>query len=208
MIHDSVLIERGATIGCNVNIDAFTIVRSNVVLGDNASIGSHCDIGIGDHGALLIGRDSTIRSHSAIYSGSTLGDRLETGHRVTIRERTKAGINLRVGTLSDIQGDCQIGNYVRLHSNVHIGKHTNIHDFAWFFPYVVTTNDPHPPSNIQFGVTVGEHAVVATMSTLLPGVKMAKHSILGANSRLGIDTEEGFLYSGNPAKKKYVSLNE
>jgi acetyltransferase-like isoleucine patch superfamily enzyme len=88
-----------------------------------------------------------------------------------------------------------------MHSNVHVGKHAQIGSFVWLYPYVVITNDPHPPSNVQLGAVVEDFAVIATMSVVLPGVRVSRHSVVGAHSRLSNDTEEGFLYSGNPAKK-------
>jgi acyl-[acyl carrier protein]--UDP-N-acetylglucosamine O-acyltransferase len=200
-IHPTAIIDDGAKIGKNVSIGAYSIVRSCVVLGDGSNVGCFCEIGVGNSGKLEIGRDSIIRSHSVLYSGSVFKERLETGHRVTIREKTSAGKNLRVGTSSDIQGCVTIGDYVRMHSSVHIGKHTIIGSYVWLFPYVVTTNDPHPPSDVQHGVVLEDFSVVATMSILLPGVRVASQSIVGAHSKLSINTESGYLYSGNPAKK-------
>src|SRR5262249_42641272 len=149
-------------------------------IGDNAVIGSHCEIGVptslAEGQPLIIGAGAQIRSHSVFYEGSTFGDNLVTGHRVTVRERTIAGADLQLGTLSDVQGDCEIGNYVRTHSNVHIGKHSKVGDFVWIFPYVVLTNDPHPPSNVQLGCEIGSYAALATMSVILPGVKVGEHA--------------------------------
>jgi UDP-3-O-[3-hydroxymyristoyl] glucosamine N-acyltransferase len=69
--------------------------------------------------------------------------------------------------LSDLQGHCEIGDYVRFHSNVHIGQKSKIGNFVWIFPYVVLTNDPYPPSNNLVGVTVHDFAAIATMSVIL-----------------------------------------
>ena len=52
-------------------------------------------------------------------------------------ENTKIGNNVRVGTLSDIQHHCNIGNYVNIHSNVFVGEEGKIKDFVWVFPHVV-----------------------------------------------------------------------
>lgn len=41
-----------------------------------------------------------------------------------------------MGTLTDIQFECRIGNYVSLHSNVFLGEKTEIDDFVWLFPGV------------------------------------------------------------------------
>ena len=204
MIHPLAIIEEGCLIGENVKIDAFTIVRSGTEIGANSIIESHCEIGHksirASQQSLKIGPNSLIRSHSVIYTGSTFGPKLQTGHRVTIRENSKIGINLQVGTLSDIQGDCSIGNYARLHSNVHIGQGTTIQDFVWIFPYVVLTNDPHPPSEVLLGVTVENYAVIATMSTVLPGVNIGEGSLVGAHSLVTRNVEKETIVAGAPAK--------
>ena len=124
-----------------------------------------------------------------------------TGHRVTVREKVKAGKNLQIGTLSDLQGHCEIGDFVRFHSNVHIGQKSKIGNYVWIFPYVVLTNDPHPPSDTLLGVTVEDYAVIATMSVVLPGAYVRKGCLIGAHSSIKGDTEEDMIYAGSPAKK-------
>ena len=123
-----------------------------------------------------------------------------TGHRVTVREGTQAGLNLQIGTLGDIQGTCQIGNYVRFHSNVHIGQHSKVGDFVWIFPYAVLTNDPHPPSEIMRGVTLRDYVAVATMSVILPGVEVGQGALIGAHSSVGRNVEPDTVVAGVPAK--------
>jgi len=149
-IHSTAIISEHATIGKNVSIGAFTIIHDNVVIHDDTIVEPYCELGVSNHlsegKALVIGSNSHIRSRSTFYEGSTFGPRLITGHSVTVREKTEAGENFQLGTLSDIQGHCKIGNFVRTHSNVHIGQHSEVGDYVWIFPYVVLTNDPHPPS--------------------------------------------------------------
>ena len=204
MIHPLAIVEDGCSIGENVTIDAFTIVRAGTEIGSNCVIESHCEIGHPSNRAtnqsLKIGADSLIRSHSVIYVGSSFGPRLQTGHRVTVRENSKIGVNLQIGTLSDIQGDCVIGNYARLHSNVHVGQGSLVKDFVWIFPYVVLTNDPHPPSDVLKGVIIENYAVVATMSTILPGVKVGVGSLVGAHSLVTRDVPDETIVAGVPAK--------
>lgn len=204
-LHPSAIVSEKAVIGNNVTVGAFSIIHDNVEIGSNVDIGSHCEIGISNHLSggqpLVIGDNSHIRSHSIFYEGSVFGEKLVTGHRVTVREKTVAGANLQIGTLSDIQGHCSIGDYVRLHSNVHIGQMSKIGDFVWIFPYVVLTNDPHPPSEVRSGVTVEDYAVITTMTVILPGVKISKGCLIGAHSFVNKDTEESMLYTGSPAKK-------
>ena len=105
-----------------------------------------------------------------------------------------------MGTLSDIQGYCEVGNYVRMHSNVHIGQESKIENYVWIFPYVILTNDPTPPSNELKGVTLKSFAVIATGSILLPGVTVEGDSLVAAGAVVTKDVKEGDVVGGNPAK--------
>lgn len=204
MIHPTAIVSPAAEIGSEVSIGAFSIIHDNVRIGAGTCIESHCEIGyptpLAGGQELSIGENSLIRSHSVFYQGSLFGERLVTGHQVTVREKTEAGKNLQIGTLGDVQGHCQIGDFVRLHSNVHIGQRSKIGSYVWIFPYVVLTNDPHPPSNMLLGVTVEEFAVVATMSVILPGVRLGAGSLVAAHSSVNRDVEPDTVVGGSPAK--------
>ncbi|MEG0681803.1 MAG: acyltransferase [Eubacterium sp.] len=119
---------------------------------------------------------------------------------MTIREGSKIGNHVRIGTLSDIQGHCEIGNYVNMHSNVHIGQKSMIKDYVWIFPYVILTNDPTPPSDELLGVTVESFAIISTGVIVLPGVHIAEDTLIGAGAIVNKDVEEGKVVVGNPGK--------
>ena len=203
-IHHTAIISPKAKIGANVEIGPNTIIYDNVEIGDNTIIGAFCEMGVANclsKGVpLIIGKNSNIRSHSIFYEGSTFEEGLMTRHQVTVRQWVKAGKNLQIGTLSDLQGHCEIGDYVRFHSNVHIGQHSKIGNFVWIFPYVVLTNDPHPPSNTMLGVTVEDYELIATMSVILPGAVIAEGCLIGAHSSVKGKTEKHSIYVGSPAK--------
>lgn len=204
MIHATAIIDNDAIIGSNVSIGAYSIIHKNVVIGDDAEIGAYCEVGLPSKLAngrpLIIGKRAVIRSHSIFYEGSTFGEDLVTGHRVTIRELTTAGNGFQIGTLGDIQGHCEIGDYVKCHSNVHIGQHSKLGNYVWIFPYVVLTNDPHPPSEVMAGVTIEDFAVIATMSVILPGVTVKTGALVGAHSSVNKDVNPDSVVAGVPAK--------
>jgi len=125
---------------------------------------------------------------------------MRTGHKVTIREGVRAGKDLQVGTLSDIQGHCTIGDHVRFHSNVHVGQKSTIGNFVWIFPYVVLTNDPHPPSEILEGCIVSDFAIIATMSTVLPGKIVHSGALVGAMTLVRDDVPPDAICVGVPGK--------
>lgn len=203
-VHETAIVSPRASLASSVSIGPYSVVHDHVSIGEGTTVGAHCEIGhpagSSTDAQLVIGAGSLIRSHSVLYQGSTFGERLVTGHHVTIREGTVAGTALQVGTLSDIQGDCVIGNYTRMHSNVHVGQGSVIGSYVWLFPYVVLTNDPHPPSEIRLGVTVQDYAVVATMSVLLPGITVGHGALVGAHSSVSRNVKSDSVVVGSPAR--------
>ena len=208
---NGVIISPTAKIGRNVRIGDRTVVYDNAVIGDNTIICNDCVIGEPlnayysdpegyENPRTIIGADSLIRSHTIIYADSYFGEGLQTGHRVTIREKTKMGIHCSVGTLSDIQGCAEFGDYVRMHSNVHIGQSSKIGSYCWIYPYTVFTNDPTPPSEVCAGPSVGDYSIVATHCLLLPGVKIGDHCLIGACSMVSKDVASYGVAVGTPAK--------
>ena len=200
------IISPKAKIGKNVKIGSFCTIHENVEIGDDSIIEDYCTLGyptpLSGGQPLVIGKNALIRSYSLVYEGTHIGNNLKTGHRVTIREKAIIGNDFQLGTLGDIQGDCEIGDYVRCHSNVHISQKSKIHNFVWIFPYVVLTNDPHPPSDgFLDGVEIKEYAVIATMSCLLPGVKIGKNALVGAHSVVNQDVQSDTVVVGIPAKR-------
>lgn len=204
-------IGQNVQLGKNVKIGDNTIIYDNVIIRDNTIICNDCVLGEPDNSyykvsdyenpLLVIGENSLIRSHAIIYCGSSFGEGLQTGHRVTIREKTSMGSHCSVGSYSDIQGDCKIGNYVRMHSFVNIGQKSEIDDFVFFYPFTIMTNDPTPPSNKLVGAKIGKYTQITTGSTILPGAIVGENCMIGTNSVVGGKFEDYSFINGNPAKR-------
>lgn len=207
----NIQIGENVVLGQNVKIGDNTTIYDNVVIGDNTIICNDCVLGEPTYHyyedadyqnpQLTIGANGLVRSHAIIYAGSTIGDNFQTGHRVTIREKSQIGNNCSVGSYCDIQGDCEIGNYVRMHSYVNIGQKSKIADFVFFYPFVVLTNDPTPPSNKLVGVTIGKYSQVTTGAILLPGAEIGENCLIGAHSTVGGKYEDFSFINGSPASK-------
>lgn len=204
-------ISPSARIGNNVKIGNNTVIYDNVIVGDNTVICNDCVIGEPtslyyhdtdnyENAPTVIGSNSLIRSHSIIYAGCTFGTKFQCGHRVTIRENTITGTHCSIGTLCDIQGDVEFGNYVRLHSNVHIGKASIIGNFCWIYPYTVFTNDPTPPSDMCVGPVIGDYSIISTHCLLLPGVRIGEHCLVGAYTMVTKDIPNYQVVLGAPGR--------
>ena len=206
----NVTISNNAIIGKNVRIGDNTTIYDNVIIGDNTVIANDCVIGEPSNDyyfsshyknpKTIIGNNCFIRSHCILYAGSEFDEGFSTGHRVTIRENSKFGKFCRIGTVSDIQGHVIFGDYCWLHSNVHIGQQSVLKNFVFIYPYVVLTNDPHPPSNICKGPKIGDFSQVAVGTVVLPNVEIGRHCLIGAQSLVGRNVGDYQLVAGNPAK--------
>jgi acetyltransferase-like isoleucine patch superfamily enzyme len=197
-IGDDVTIGAGAIVYDNVTVGAGSFIGPGAILGEPPSA-YYSDPGF-ENPPLTIGPGAVVRTGTVLYAGSSFGAGLQTGPKVTIREGAEIGEHCRIGTLSDLEGNCRLGDYVSLHSNVHIGQKSEIGNYVWIFPYVVLTNDPYPPKEELIGVTVEDFAVIATMSVILPGVRVGSDALVGAMSLVRADVEPESVVVGNPAK--------
>ena len=158
----NVQISPKAIIGANVKIGDNTVIYDNVVIGDNSIISNDCIIGepLNDYyfkenyenPKTIIGENALIRSHTIIYADSVFGKNFSTGHRVTIREKSKFGNNCRLGTVTDIQGYVEFGDNCWLHSNVHIGQQSKIGNFV-FMIYVAFSTPISLTKSLSFSTT-------------------------------------------------------
>lgn len=185
------------------------IIHANVSFGTSPRIDDFVIIGAPARGTesgempTSIGPNAIIRSHTVIYAGNQIGANFQTGHSVTIRECNEIGDEVSIGTLSNIEHHVKIGNRVRIHSRVFIPEYSILEDDAWVGPGVVFTNDLYPPSN-NIGSLKGPHlmagARVGANATLLPGVIIGRHALVGAGAVVVCNVPDGKVVVGNPAR--------
>jgi len=218
----NIFISSTATIGHNVKIGDNSVIYDNVTIGDNSIICNDTVIGEPlnayyhdpsyQNPPTSIGPDSIVRSHSIIYAGCTIDAHFSSGHRVTIRENSVIGSHCSIGTLSDLEGDVRIGNYCRLHSNVHISQTSSIGNFVWMYPFSVMTNDPYPPSNDIQGTSVGDYTQVCVHAVILAGVRVGQNCLIGANTVVNRKLNDFSLATGEPMKvvdiRKYIVMGK
>jgi len=151
-----------------------------------------------------IGKNSKIREPTIIYPDNEIGDNFQTGHFVTIRENNKIGDNVSIGSHSNIEHHIIIEDGVRIHSNCFIPEFSVLKKNCWLGPNVVLTNAKYPKSiNVKselLGPTIGEFAKIGANSTILPGIKIGKHALIGAGSLVVKDVPDYAIIAGNPGK--------
>lgn len=153
---------------------------------------------------LNIGQGATVRSGTVVYQGCEIGEELQTGHNVIIREENVIGDRFQVWNNTVIDYGCRIGSDVKIHANCYIAQFTEIHDKAFLAPGVTIANDPHPgcPQSAECmrGPIIEEGAQIGVNVTILPMVRIGARSLIGSGSVVTRDVPPDTVVYGNPAR--------
>jgi acetyltransferase-like isoleucine patch superfamily enzyme len=152
---------------------------------------------------LTIGKKTLLRSGTVIYTGSKLGNGLQTGHNAVIRENNEVGDNVVIGVNSYLGPNNRIGNNVLIHTGVFLEGVTIGNNVA-ISPNVVFANDSYPRCKKCVkeigGAWIEDNVVIGIGSTIMPGIHIGKNSFIGAGSLIVKDVPSDMLVMGNPAK--------
>jgi acetyltransferase-like isoleucine patch superfamily enzyme len=148
----------------------------------------------------IVGEGCIIRSGSIIYERVKIGNGVQLGHNVLVREETKIGDGSSIGSYAIIEGETCIGSRVNVQSNVFIPRRTVIEDGVFLGPGVVITNDKYPPSGKIVTTRICRGAIIAANAIIIAGVKVGPNSFVAAGSVVTKDVPEGVAVKGSPAK--------
>lgn len=207
----------GVLFGDGARIGARTRIAPGALLYDGVEIGDDCVIGPGvvlgeptrafyrdpayAFARTAIGSGAIVRARATIYTGVEIGDGFECGVGVLIRERSRLGHRVSVGSYSDLEGELTVGEYTRIHSNVHVAQGTTIGRYVWMHPFALVINDQFPPTELTAArAAIGDFSVVGAGALLFPGARLGRHVIVAAGSRVTGEVADYQLVRGDPAR--------
>ena len=103
-----------------------------------------------------------------------------------------------------IEHHVEIGDNVRIHTQVFIPEFSILEDGCWIGPHVVFTNAKYPLSpgvkDRLKGPVIRKGAKIGANATLLPGVVVGEDALVGAGAVVVYDVPPGAVVVGNPAR--------
>jgi acetyltransferase-like isoleucine patch superfamily enzyme len=122
------------------------------------------------------------------------------------------GDDVKIGTFVEIQKGARVGNRCKISSHTFICEGVTIEDEVFVGHSVTFINDRFPratttdgklkteadwtcvPTTVKYGASIGSGA------TILCGVTIGEHAIIGAGSVVTKDVPAGAIVAGNPAR--------
>jgi acetyltransferase-like isoleucine patch superfamily enzyme len=169
---------------------------------DEGVIAGH-PVSRGSAAPLVLGAGARLRSGTVLYDGSTIGERLQTGHGVVVREGCTIGDDVSIWSNSVVDYRCRIGSRAKIHCNCYVAQYTELDDDVFLAPGVTIANDLYPgdprSAEVMAGPKIGEAAQIGVNATILPYVRIGAGSLVGAGAVVTRDLPAGVVAFGNPA---------
>ena len=125
----------------------------------------------------------------------------------------KIGDNTFIGPFVEITRNTTIGKNCAIESHSFLCDSVVLEDNVFISHGVMFTNDLYPQVGVHvkyLKTLIKEGASIGTNSTIIAGITIGVHSVIGAGSVVTKNVEDFSIYAGNPAKKirQFESLNQ
>jgi acetyltransferase-like isoleucine patch superfamily enzyme len=131
------------------------------------------------------------------------------------------GDDTKIGTFVEVQKGVRIGSRVKVSSHTFICEGVEIDDEVFIGHGVMFINDKYPGSTNDSGQLQTEQdwiciptlikrgASIGSNATILCGVTIGEHAIVGAGSVVTHDVPDGAIVAGNPARiMRYIQTKK
>ena len=211
-------VTRPVQIGADCRIGPFAVIYGGTVISDGALVEEHAIIGKPEKGYAVghtypgagaetfIGPGVVLRAGVIVYAGTEIGSETLIGHHTLLRSFVSVGEDTQLGHNLTVERATRIGSWVRCSPGTHITSSCVLADRVFLGAGVRTVNDRYliwhdseqepdliPPS-FGYGARVGSGA------TILAGVSIGNHALVGAGSVVTHDVPANAVAYGVPAR--------
>jgi acetyltransferase-like isoleucine patch superfamily enzyme len=185
---------------------------NNVRIDDNAIIGKYpmrASLSIFKEDSSLcptkIGNNCLIGANTVIYVGSSISNNALIADLASIRENTTIGEYTIVGRGVTVENYVKIGKRCKLESECYITAYSEIEDYVFIAPGVVTSNDNYlgrteERFNHFKGVTIRKGGRIGANAVILPGTTIGEDALVAAGSVVTKDVPPRKIVMGSPAR--------
>jgi acetyltransferase-like isoleucine patch superfamily enzyme len=147
---------------------------------------------------------------SANVQTATIGEGTVVWQFSVVLPGAEIGANCNINCHVFIENDVVIGDNVTVKSGVQVWDGITLEDDVFVGPNATFTNDPSPRSKQHLDsfsrTIVREGASIGANATLLPGLEIGHHAMIGAGSVLTKNAPPHTVWFGNPAQHRgYVT---
>ena len=148
--------------------------------------------------------DYYVHESSIVDSGANIGTSTQIWHWSHITSSAEIGERCNIGQAAFISG--KLGNGCKVQNNVSVYLGVECGDNVFLGPSCVFTNDLNPraahPKHGEYVKTyIEEGSTIGANATIRCGIRIGKHSLIGAGSVVVKDVEEYAIMVGNPARQ-------
>ncbi|TMD10606.1 MAG: N-acetyltransferase [Chloroflexi bacterium] len=154
-----------------------------------------------------------IHARAEVADSARIGEGTRIWSGAQVREHASIGVDCVLGKGVYVDPHVTIGDRVKLENNVSIFRGAEIGSGVFIGPHTCLLNDKQPRATapdgrlktdadwIVSGVTVEEGASIGGGCTVLPGVRIGAHALVGAGAVVTRDVRPHAIVVGNPARQ-------
>lgn len=199
-IGNNVVIHEGSIIGDDVRIDDCTVIGKQPMRSKRsifkdakklppAKIADNCMIG----------------AQVVVYAGAEISTAVLIADTAAIRENVTIGEYTIVGRGVTVENFCSIGKKCKLETACYITAYSEVGDYCFIAPGVMTTNDNYMGRTEERfkhfkGVTLKNGGRIGGRAVILPGIVIGEDAVIGAGSVVTRNVPPRQVVVGVPAK--------
>jgi acetyltransferase-like isoleucine patch superfamily enzyme len=209
---------RPIALGARCAIGAGAVLHGGTQLGGGVRVEEHVVVGCPEYGyavrnvypgagePTVVGEDVVLRSGAIIYAGVAIGAATVVGHHTLLRSHVAVGSDSQLGHNLTVERQCRIGDGVRMSPGTHLTASTEVATSAFLGAGVHTINDKQliwrdPDHQTELAPPrFCESCKVGSGSTVLAGITIGAHSLVGAGSVVTRDIPPHATAYGVPAR--------